>query len=177
MAQRPPRRLTREELLSYATGLLSSRALSTSELRTRLVRRAADSTDTDQVLAKLSDLGFLDDKRFAENFAGVRRDSGSFGSQRVLRDLRQKRVAAPLAQAAVTEAYADTDEVEMVREWLRRKLRGKPLQEHLADQRNLASAYRRLRYAGFSAAASMKGLREFSSLADELEDEPIEGTE
>ena len=42
--------------------------------------------------------------------------------------------------------------------------------EFLADPKNLAAAFRRLRTAGFSSGTSIKVLRKHSQMADELED-------
>jgi tripartite-type tricarboxylate transporter receptor subunit TctC len=52
----------------------------------------------DAVLAKLKDAKYLDDQRFAENYAAARLENEGFGKMRVLRDLRQHRVAPKLAE-------------------------------------------------------------------------------
>jgi regulatory protein len=165
-----PKRLAREELKQYGLRLLAGRALSEGEFRTRLTRRAAHADDVDAVVESLREYGFVDDSRFAEHYASARRDSGIVGQQRVLRDLRQRRVSAPVAQQAVTDAFGNADEAAMVREWLGRKLRGKNLAEYLADDKHLASTYRKLRYAGFSSSAVTRVLRSYSSIASDLED-------
>ena len=43
------------------------------------------------------------------------------------------------------------------------------LSAYLAEPSHLASAFRRLRYAGFSAANSIRVLKRFSQQADELD--------
>ena len=61
---------------------------------------------------------------------------------------------------------------------MERKFRGKVLPEYLAEPKNLAAAFRRLRYAGFSSTASIQALRRHSEQADELEGtEETEGTD
>jgi regulatory protein len=166
------RTLDAQELFQYALNLLGARALSVSEVRAKLTRKAADPEDIPGVLAKLKEYGYLDDARFAEGYAAARKDSGNFGKMRVLRDLRQRRVASPTAQNAVERAYEDSDEAAMVEQWLLRKYRTVKLAEYLQEEKHLASAYRKLRYAGFSSGASIRALKRFADRADELADEP-----
>lgn len=164
------RKLAREELHLYGLRLLAGRALSETEVRIRLKRRAAEADDIEPAIAKLREYGFLNDEKFAESFASTRRDSGTVGRQRALRDLRQRHVLPSVAEQAVTGAYHDTDEPAMVRQWLERKLRGVELSVYLRDEKHLASVYRRLRYAGFASASVSRVLQEYSSRASDLED-------
>ena len=100
-------------------------------------------------------------------------ENQGLGKIRVLRELRQRRIAPQLAERAVTEAYRGTDEVRLIEDFLRRKFRTTPLTEYLAEPRHLASAYRKLRLAGFSSAASLRVLKRFASepeLLDSLEE-------
>jgi regulatory protein len=173
MRQKPPKK-DAKELLQYALNLLAGRALSSGEVRKKLTARAADPEDVEGVLAKLREYGFVDDGRFAEGYAAVRKDSGSFGKARVLRDLRQRRVAPAIAEKAVSQAYEGADETEMIEQFLKRKYRTVNLAEHLQEEKHLAAAYRRLRYAGFSSSASIRVLKRFADRADELADADLE---
>ncbi|MDZ4799022.1 MAG: RecX family transcriptional regulator [Bryobacteraceae bacterium] len=164
------RKLAREQLKQYGLRLLGSRALTEVEVRTKLTRRAEDEADVGAIIEELRGYGFLNDERFAEHFASARRDSGVAGKQRVLRDLRVRRVAGPVAEEAVKAAYEDADEVAMVRAWLERKMRNVDLAEYLSEEKHLASVYRKLRYAGFASNAILPVLRKFSSRANDLED-------
>jgi regulatory protein len=173
MAQRtPPRKLDADALLQYALAALGRRALSAGELRDKLARRAQSPTDIPAILDRLKEYGYLDDGRFAESFANWRRDNQGFGRQRVLRDLRQRRVSPGLAEKAVEEAFASTDELAMIEDFLKRKFRGKALPAFLSEEKNLAAAYRRLRYAGFSPGASVTVLRRYTDRAAGIEETP-----
>ena len=172
---RKTRKLAAEELFQYALSLLGGRALSAGEVRSRLNRRAADPGDVEPALSRLREYGFVDDAKFAEGFATARRDSGVAGKARVLRDLRQRSVSSGLAEKAVSEAFSEVDEVAAVEQWLRRKYRSVDLSEHLREEKHLASAYRKLRYAGFGSSAAIGVLKRYASKADELEDEPDQG--
>jgi regulatory protein len=168
------KKLAREELFQYAASILGARGLSAAEVRTKLVRKAADPADIEPVLTRLREYSFLDDTRFAEGYATARRDSGSFGQSRVLRDLRQRRVSRSVAEQAVGSAFEDFDERAAVDAWLRRKYRTLNLHEYLQDPKHLASAWRKLRYAGFSSSSSIAALKGYASRADELEDQQDE---
>ncbi|MEZ5399585.1 MAG: regulatory protein RecX [Bryobacteraceae bacterium] len=167
-----PRKLDADRLMQYALGALGRRALSAGELRERLSRRAAEAADVAGVMERLKEYGYLDDGRFAESFANWRKENQGLGRQRVLRDLRMRRVAPAVAEKAVDAAYAQADETALVEQFLARKMRGVALGEYLAEPKNMASAYRKLRYAGFSPGASIAVLRRYSERAEELEDEP-----
>jgi regulatory protein len=168
------RKLAGEELFNYAVSLLSARGLSTGELRTKLQRRAADPADVERSLTRLREYYVLDDAKFAEGYATARRDSGAFGKMRVMRDLRQRRVSATVAEKAVTEAFEDVDEAAAIKQWLERKYRNVTLAEYLKDEKHLSSAYRKLRYAGFSSGGAIRALKLYASRADDLEDTPEE---
>ena len=169
MTKRKAKLFQNAQLLDYAVRALGGRAHSTGELREKLRRRAERPEDVEQVLAKLKELGYLDDRRFAENYAAARLENQGLGKMRVLRDLRQRRIAPQLAEQAAEKTYRETDEAALIGEFLKRRYRGKKLAEFLQDEKNLAGAYRRLRYAGFSAGASIRVLKQFSKQAEELE--------
>ncbi|MBS1831626.1 MAG: regulatory protein RecX [Acidobacteria bacterium] len=157
------------QLQEYAVKLLSGRAMSAGGLKQKLLLKASDPDDIPKVIDTLKEYGYLNDQAFAESYAAARRDNQSFGSARVLRDLQNRRVAAPLAQKAVQQAFAGKDECELIEQFLERKFRGKNLGELLQDEKKLAGVYRRLRTAGYSTGNSVKVLKRYASRAEELE--------
>lgn len=161
--------LNQDGLWNYALRLLGARGYSERELRGKLRSRAARPQDLEPVMDRLREYGYLDDRRLAASYASARLENQGFGQERVLRDLRRKGVAAGIAQDAVKETYRDSDETVLIEAFLARKFRGVSLREHLAEPRHLAAAYRRLRNAGFGAAASIAVLRGYSERAEELE--------
>jgi regulatory protein len=175
--RKPAQKFSREALQSYALRLLGGRSFSAAELKQRLRPRAEDEADVEPVVASLREYGYLNDRRFAEHFAGARRDSRNYGSQRVLSDLLKKKIAPKLAQSAVSGAFAEVDEREAVAGYLERKFRGKDLSVLLREPNKLASVYRRLRQAGFSSSASISVLKRFAAEAEQLEgsEEPETG--
>jgi regulatory protein len=169
---RAPKKLDAEGLWTYSLKLLGGRALSTGEVRQKLARRAEIESDVESTISKLRDYGYLNDTRFAESYAALRRDNEGFGRMRVLRDLRQRRVAPNLAGDAVQQAFEGTDETSQIEAYLERKYRNVNLRDLLQDQKKLQSTFRRLRYAGFGAGTSIRVLKRYASQAEQLEDEP-----
>ena len=165
-----PKKKDAAELWAYALRALGRRALSAAEIRQRLKEKAANPDDVEPVMAKLGEYGYLNDERFAEEYAGARRVNQGLGRMRVLRDLRGRRVGSEAAAQAVEKIYADTDEVKLVEEFVARKFRSYNLKEYLADPKHLASAYRKLRYAGFGPTACIRVLKRYSEHAEEIEE-------
>ena len=166
---RAPKRLDAGKLLDYALRTLSGRAHSLGELREKLRRRSEKPENVDEVMLKLKDSGYLNDRRYAEGFAAARLQNEGHGRMRVMRDLRQHRVAPKLAEQVIEQTFRETDETQLVEAYLARKYRSKVLATFLADDKNLASAFRRLRYAGFSAGTAIRVLKRYAQSADELE--------
>src|SRR5580704_5689527 len=162
--------LDKNGLMTFAARSLSARALTISELRDKLNRRAAEPSDVDEVLARLKESGYLNDQRFAESYASWRRDDGGFGKTRVLRDLMARRVAPAVAKQASEAAFREADEVAMIEAFLARKYRGKDLGALLKEEKHLAAAYRKLRTSGFSTGNSVRVLKRYAAQAELLED-------
>jgi regulatory protein len=169
MAQPRPRRLEREALQEYALRALGARAHSVSELAGKLRRRAERDEDVADVLAALKQRGYLDDRAFARFFASSRLENQGFGRSRVLRDLRAKRIAPAVAEQAVKAAYGGVDETRLIEAFLERRYRKVSLDAYLAEPKNMASAYRKLRLAGFSSGSVIRALKRHSERAEELE--------
>ena len=166
-----PAKLDQEKLWTYAVKALGARAMASGELRSRLQRRAETPGDVEAVIGRLKDYGYLNDKKFAENYASARLENAGLGKQRVLRDLRQRRVTSTVADKAVDDTYAGSDEVVLIEDYLAKKFRNVKLGETLRDPSKLASAFRKLRYAGFSAGNAIRVLKRYSERAGEIDEE------
>lgn len=162
MDERKPKRLDAERLWTYALRVLGGRAHSTGELREKLRRRAERSEDVDPTLARLKDSGYLNDQRFAEGYATARLTTEKFGRGRVLRDLRGRRVAPGLAEQTVGEVYREVDESALIEEFVRKKYRLAPREGLFQEDKDMASAYRRLLRAGFRSGEIVRVLKKFA---------------
>ena len=178
MQQRKQKALDREGLWNYALKALGGRAHSTGELREKMKRRTENLDDVEQVLARLKESKYLDDQRFAEGYAAARLSNEGFGKTRVLQDLRQRRVAPALAEKTVGQVYQEVDEPALIEEWVRRKYRGVPRERLFQEEKDLASAYRRLLRAGFRTGEIIRVLKKFAKNPELLDNfEPPEETE
>jgi regulatory protein len=169
-----PAKLGEDALWDHALKQLSRRAQSASELRTKLSQRAESPATVAAVMDKLREYGYTDDQKYSEAFASARLQNKGFGKFRVLRDLQSKRVASGVAQQAVVKIFEDSDEKELIDAYLARKYRSVVLYDFLQLDKNVASAYRRLRTAGFSSAASLAALKRHGQRSADWE-EPPEG--
>jgi regulatory protein len=169
MEERKVRRLDGDALWAYALKILAGRAHSTGELREKLRRRAERAAGVDDVLARLKDIGYLDDRRYAEGFAAARLSSEKFGRTRVIRDLRQHRVAPSLAERTVQKVYQDVDEEALIEDWIRRKYRLAPREGLFREDKDLAAAYHRLLRAGFRTGEIIRVLKRFAKNPDLLD--------
>lgn len=169
-----PRKLAPEALFEYAVKCLGARAYSTGDLKIKLRLRAANPADADGVIDRLKDVGYLDDRRFAENYATARFENQGFGRMRVLIDLRSRRVAPDLAEKAVEQAMGDRSEAELIDAFIERRMHSVATGGPIEDQNKLAAAYRKLRRAGFSSGPVIAALKRIAAKPEAIEEPPEE---
>ncbi len=139
---------TETDLYTAAINGLARRAYSVYEMRTYLERRAEDKDVVKGVLDRLKQMEYLDDARYARQFVRLHSELRKQGPFRIARDLRARGVPDSLIEAALAERSAESSEGPLVRERLERRI--KSLRGPL-DERRVASLYRSLLRAGFSA--------------------------
>lgn len=130
--------------------LLSIRARSRKELRLALARKGFAEPHQEAALARLTELGYVDDARFARDRAGALLRRGRLGPRAVLERLCAHGLSEEQARGALSEAQRELgiDPLESARSLLRgRGLLGKAL--GLKDR---AKAERLLRARGFADA-------------------------
>lgn len=153
----PARKLaTEEELYNSAVRALMRRAYSVHEMRAYLGRRADDAELVSTVVARMRESRYLDDARYALEFARLHATSRRQGRFRVARELRRRGVADQYIETALDAIFAETDEATLVRARLKR---------HLSHVRGalgrlkIASLHRSLLRAGFSTEVIRAELR------------------
>jgi regulatory protein len=168
-----PRKLSTEtDLYTAAINGLSRRAYSVYEMRSYLERRAQDKETVQRILDRLKQQKFLDDERYAKQFVRQRSETRKQGAFRIARDLRSRGVPDRHIEAALAERLAESDEGELVRARLARRL--KSLRGPL-DERRTASLYHSLLRAGFAADTIRRELRAMAKVhVDESPDTPPE---
>jgi regulatory protein len=155
-----PRKVSSEaELYTAAINGLARRAYSVYEMRIYLERRAEDKDVVKGVLDRLKHLDYLDDARYARQFVRLHTELRKQGAFRIAGDLRARGVPDRHIEAALAERSPESSESALVRARLVRRI--KTLRGPL-DERRVASLYRSLLRAGFSADTVR---RELSALA------------
>ena len=153
-----PRQFSGEqELYASALRALMRRAYSIHEMKDYLNLRAEEKDAVPNVIARLRELNYLDDARYAAEFARQHAGFRKQGRFRIARELRARGVPDPYIDAALDSVFAETDEAASVRARIKRKLahvRG------ALDQRKIAALYGSLLRAGFSADVIRTELRD-----------------
>jgi regulatory protein len=132
------------------------RAHSIYEMREYLGRRAQDEQKVRAIIARLCDQHYLDDARYALEYARQHAMARRQGPFRIARELRARGVAEGDIKAALDHVFTETDETALARSRLKRQLaraRGP------VDERKAASLYRSLLRAGFSSDIIRRELR------------------
>ena len=161
-------------LFDYAVGVLARKMRTVRDLR-RLMRNRAEEGEAgeramDAVCARLKELGYLSDTRFAADYTRLRKENEKFGRRRVQQDLMQKGVHKELIATTLATAYEEVDEVALAREYIARKRMKKPGGESV--QKETVRTMNRLMRAGFSSNAIFKVLK-----AWDLPEEALAGVE
>jgi len=157
MFSRPRQLETEAELYDVAVRALMRRAHSVHEMKKKLERRSDNKLLVQLVMARLKENGLIDDARYAKQFARQRTESRKQGKFRITRDLRGRGIPDRHIEAALDETAKTTDEATMVRQRIERKLRS---YRGEIDEKKMASMYRSLLRAGFSADVVRRELKE-----------------
>ncbi len=157
MFSRPRQLETEAGLYDVAVRALMRRAHSVHEMKRKLERRSDNKLLVQLVMARLKENGLIDDARYAKQFARQRTESRKQGKFRITRDLRGRGIPDRHIEAALDETAKTTDEATMVRQRIERKLRS---YRGEIDEKKMASMYRSLLRAGFSADVVRRELKE-----------------
>jgi regulatory protein len=103
------RRTESERAIDLAYKAVARRDLTVAELRARLERKHVSPEAIDDAVAELEDTGFLDDARYARQFAEDKRELDRWGSERIAQDLRRRGIATQLIDAAVSTHDRDSE--------------------------------------------------------------------
>jgi len=163
---------TEDELYLVAINSLARRAYSVHEMKAYLERRAENKEAVKGVLDRLKQQNYLDDARYARQFVRLRAETRKQGAYRISRDLRARGVPDRHIEAALVERAAESSENDLVRARLERRL--KSLRGPL-DRQRIASLYRSLLRAGFSADTIRRELNAVTKTqVEEISESPAE---
>ncbi len=158
---------------SAALRLLATRPYSVAELRRALERKFPADTDLSPALVRLRQLGYLDDKKFAEHQAALLAHDRLYGRHRIRRELKAKLVDYRTIEPALERAFEEVDERQLLERALDKKLRTLRLPFTRA---RLASLCQSLLRRGFQAGDIMKAVRARPVLKPVAEDADLESS-
>jgi regulatory protein len=98
-----------ERAIDLAYKAVARRDLTAAELRTRLERKHVPPEAIDDAVAELQETGFIDDARYARQFAEDKREIDQWGTDRIAMDLRRRGIAPQLIDAAVSTHDRDSE--------------------------------------------------------------------
>ena len=158
--------------------MLSRRPYSVAELRRALEKKFPDASDVPGVLARLRQLGYLDDAKFAEAYASSLARVRNYGRHRIRRELKSKLVDYRVIDRAVENAFTSVNERELLERTVDKKIR--TLRKPMTRAR-LASLCQSLVRRGFRADDIMRTIRsrpELQPVADNIDlEDANDGTE
>jgi regulatory protein len=91
----------------YALNLLAARAYTVRNLRRKLAQKGFDSGEADKAVERLKARGYLDDDKFATEFARQRLVVTGASTRRVEHDLMRRGISAESAKAATKAIMAE----------------------------------------------------------------------
>jgi regulatory protein len=103
--------------------LLASRGRTTRELRDRLQQRGHMPDDIDEVIHQLVNEGYLNDRRFAFDWARYRLQAKPLGRRRLAWEIQRRGVDSELLEEVLDNVYAEFNQVVLAEQALRKHLR------------------------------------------------------
>jgi regulatory protein len=149
--------------------MLARRPYSVAEMRRALERKCSQIEQVDAAIARLRELGYLDDRKFAEQYAYSLAQNRAFGPHRLRRELKAKLVNYQEIESAVERVYQETPAKTLLEKALDKKLHAIRLPLTRAKFHSLCQGLMRL---GFNAGDIIKAVRarqELAPVAEELE--------
>ena len=147
------RRSESARAIDLAYKAVARRDLTVAELRARLERKHVPPQAIDDAVAELEETGFLDDARYARQFAEDKRELEQWGTDRIAQDLRRRGIAPQLIDAAVSTHDRDS-ELRTALLLLKQRYPDPP-----RDDRDRDRAWQMLVRRGYSPALSYDAIR------------------
>ena len=151
--------------------MLARRPYSIAELRRVLEKKFPGHAGVSEAIVRLRELGYLDDRKFAEQYAASLARNRAWGRHRVRRELKAKLVNYRYIEPALEQTYEETDERELLERALQKKLR--TLRLPVTPSR-LSSLCQSLLRRGFRPGDIIKAVRSRPELKPVAEDREIE---
>lgn len=159
-----------------ACDLLAVRSRSARELEQRLRRTGVEDVHIDSAIARLLELGLLNDETYARQVARAKLTGAGASRRRIQQELFKRGVARDVADEAIAETFRDevVDETQIVEGVARKKLRSLG---GLDDDTRRRRLYAFLARRGYDGEAIRKALRVVLSESGDSDEEQGLGTD
>ena len=147
--------------------MLARRPYSVAELRQTLEKKFGAGAPVREAIARLREIGYLDDRKFAEQYAYSLARNRALGPHRLRRELKSRKVDFKYVEAAVQQAYQEVPAGELLERTLDKKLRTIRLPLTHARFHTLCQSLLR---RGFNSSDVLKALRARPELKPVAED-------
>jgi regulatory protein len=154
--------------LAAALRILTRRDMSSAELSRRVTGRGFTEALAGETVARLQEMGYLDDRRFARQWAESAIRNGRGYGPRLRLDLARQRVPDEIAAEVLASLAAEYDETDTLATLLARKFTG--FNPSSATDREKRRVVQYLQRRGFSIAAIFEAFRK-----KQTEEEQTEG--
>ena len=111
-----------EKTLARAFRLLAAKPRGVAQLRERLLEKA-EPEFVEQAIARLLELGYLNDEQFAASFARSRLTIKPLGKTRLRQDLKRQQLDGTTVEATLAHAYDEQSEESLLDRTVEKRLR------------------------------------------------------
>ena len=125
--------------MQRAFRFLGYRFRSEAEVLKYLDRRGYSAAIAETITAKLRSLNYLNDEKFARNWAHSRAETRGYGPKRIEQELKIKGIGQALIQEVIRETFGPGDESENAKKLLENRFRNKKLED--VKMRRRAAAF------------------------------------
>ncbi|ABO50357.1 regulatory protein RecX [Desulforamulus reducens MI-1] len=144
----------KHQIISYAISLLSYRARSSHELRTRMRDKGYQVAVVEETIETLQRLGYIDDIEFAKVFINDRQRLKKVGKKLIRQELWQKGISKDIINDLLEQATDDEQEYQRAKTLAIKKITSYRKDDERTKQRKLYSYLIRKGYS-FSIASSV----------------------
>jgi regulatory protein len=147
----------REKVTAAAFKILAARPQSERQLRDRLLAKPwVEPEAVDQCIARLKELGYVNDAVFARNYASSRVGLKAVGRARVARELAGKKVSQDAIEEAVGSVFNEAGEETLIDRAIEKRIRthGRP-----SDRGSVKRMFDHLARLGFEYSLIVRKLQ------------------
>jgi regulatory protein len=150
---------------------LAYRSRTLSELRDRLQRRGYAAPIIGEVVHQLEAEGYIDDRKFAFDWARYRLQTKPLGRRRLAWELQRRGVPSESLEEVLREVYREFDEATLAEQAARRRLGSKELPRSPRERQRYARYLLSLGFDTDTVVAALAAISPFVATLDVVSDD------